>query len=96
MPEASAQNGMAERAERTIVETARCLLLQANLPKTFRLTANAIACCLQNLVSTNNESNCPFEKFTGEKRQSEKLRKFGCTVLLQNAKVPGKNFMKSH
>ena len=66
---------------------ARCLLLQAKLPKTFWLRAIATVCYLRYRVSTNNESKSPFGKISGEKTQLEKLKKFGCTVFVRKRKL---------
>ena len=54
MPETPEPNGMAERANRTIVEMARCLLLEPKLPKSYWLRAIATACYLRNLVVTES------------------------------------------
>ena len=67
VPETPEINGMAERANRTIVEMARCLLLQARLPKTERLRAIATACFLRNRVNTGKKSKSPLEKYTAKK-----------------------------
>lgn len=44
------QNGLAERVNRTIVERARCMLFEANLPKVFWAEATATAVYLINRV----------------------------------------------
>ena len=54
VPETPEPNGMAERANRTIVEMARCLLLEPKLPKSYWLRAIATACYLRNLVVTES------------------------------------------
>ena len=86
VPETPEQNGMAERANRTIVEMARCLLLDAKLPKTYWLRAIATASHLRNLVVTESGGLTPFESFTGRKPHIEKLKVFGCTVFVQKRK----------
>ena len=78
---------MAGRAKKTLVEMARCLLLQAKLPKTYWYKALAAACYLRNPLSTNKESKSPFEKIIGKKFQLEKLKKFGCTFFVQGLKI---------
>ena len=50
---------MAERANRTIVEMVRCLILQVKLPKTDWLRAIETAFYLRNRVNTNKESESP-------------------------------------
>ena len=66
VPKTPEQNGMAERANLTIVEIARCLLLQAKLPKTYWLRAIATACYLRKCVSTKKRIKNPFRKITEE------------------------------
>ena len=73
MVETTEQNGMAERANRTIVEMVRCLLLEAKLPKTYWPRAIATACYLRNLVVTERGGIAPFKRFTGNKSQIAKL-----------------------
>jgi hypothetical protein len=46
------QNGVAERANRTLVEMARCILLQANLPDTLWAEAVNTATYLRNRCAT--------------------------------------------
>ena len=71
MVETTEQNGMAERANRTIVEMVKCLLLEAKLPKTY--WPRAIACYWRNLVVTERGGIAPFKRFTGNKSQIAKL-----------------------
>ena len=96
VPETPEQNGMAERANTTVVEMTRCLLLQAKSPKTHWLRAIATVIYLGNRVSIKNESQSPFERFTGKEPTLEKLKKFGCTVFVQKPISHAVNLMKKH
>ena len=84
------RNGTAEKSNRTIVEMARCLLLQAKSPKTYWLGAIPAACYFRNRVITNKESKSPFEKIAGKKPEIEKLSKFGWAVFVRpkTQKIP--------
>ena len=55
LPENFEKKGLPEGANRTLIEMARCLLLQARLPRTSWLRVFAIACYLRNLVSNNKK-----------------------------------------
>jgi len=48
------QNGVAERANRTLVETARCIMLQANLPKSMWVEAVNAVTYLRNRYATKS------------------------------------------
>jgi hypothetical protein len=73
------QNGVAERANRTLVESARCLLHMAQLPPTFWALALQTAVYLRNRSPTRALPNAtPFEVWTGIKPSIKHLRVFGC------------------
>ena len=57
------QNGKAERMNRTLVEMARCLLIQGKLPMKFWEFAITTSTYLRNLCvsSTTNKQNTPYE-----------------------------------
>ena len=66
--ETPAQNGVAGRFNRTIVEMGRCLLIQAKLSEKYWVRALDTDTYIRNLtVSANsNEGKSPFELFTGK------------------------------
>lgn len=77
------QNGVAERANRTIVEKARCLLHSANLKKPFWAEAVNTAVYLKNRSPTIAVSDkTPEEAWSGEKPTVSHLRVFGSTVYI--------------
>ena len=72
-------NGLAERANRTILDGARAILIDSKLPIKFWAEAVATTTYLKNhsLVKPN-EKLTPEEKFTGRKPSVKHLRIFGC------------------
>lgn len=71
------QNGKAERKNRTLIEMARCMLIDANLPYTFWGEAVATANYIQNRVITRTSGTTPFEKFNGTKPSITDFHIFG-------------------
>ncbi|MEN7973604.1 MAG: reverse transcriptase domain-containing protein, partial [Verrucomicrobiota bacterium] len=79
VPKTPQQNGVAERLNRTLVETARCLLSGANLPLKFWVPAVDTATYLKNRSPTTAvDKKTPFETFLGFKPSVRHLRVFGC------------------
>ncbi|MBW0462470.1 hypothetical protein O181_002185 [Austropuccinia psidii MF-1] len=75
-------NGFAERADRTILEKARCLLLGANLPNQYWAEAVSHATFLTNLIPTPSRNNLlPFHLWTGNAPKVKRIRTFGCKVV---------------
>ncbi|CAL2273919.1 unnamed protein product [Prunus armeniaca] len=77
------QNGVAERKHRHIVETARSMLLSADVPKVFWgeavLTANHVI----NRIPTSLTSGIsPFERLYGNSPDYFSLKVFGCTCFV--------------
>ena len=68
-----------ERMNRTIVETARCMLAEAKLPRKFWAEAVSTAVYLRNRSPTTAVNGMtPFEALTGDKPRVDILRVFGC------------------
>jgi len=75
----SEQNGVAERRNRTLVETARCLLIQSGLPPSFWGEAVNTANYIRNRCPSRSvEGKTPFEMWTGRTPDVRHLREFGC------------------
>lgn len=73
------QNGVAERAMRTIVEMARAMLFAARLPKSFWALAVAAAVYVRNRSPTATLDHCtPYEAWYGRKPAIAHMRVFGC------------------
>ncbi|CAI7889562.1 unnamed protein product [Closterium sp. NIES-53] len=86
MPYSPAMNGIAERANRTITETARGLLIEAGLPEYFWPDAVRSACVAKNRALTHVGADkwVPYVEWIGRKPKVDMLRVFGfmCMALL--------------
>ncbi|CAI7804166.1 unnamed protein product [Closterium sp. NIES-53] len=82
-------NGVAERANRTIQETARALLIESGVGNSMWPHAVRHATVARNRVLTKvgNESWVPLERWLGRKPPVDMLRVFGCMAV---AHVPKK------
>lgn len=79
VPYSPAQNGVSERANRTIVEKARCMLQDAGLDKRFWAEAVQTAVYIKNRTPTKAVMGAtPEEKFTGKKVNVSHFKVFGC------------------
>lgn len=73
------QNGVSERAIRTIIEKARTILVNARLSEGFWEEAVRTAVYLKNRSPTKAvDSITPLEAWTGQKPELNHLRPFGC------------------
>lgn len=76
------QNGIAERANRTLVEMTRCLLNDSKMPDSLWVEALQTANYLRNRSLTRSiKSMTPFELFWGIKPNVQHLKVFGCRVV---------------
>ncbi|GJP40190.1 hypothetical protein CLOM_g24467 [Closterium sp. NIES-68] len=89
MPYSPAMNGIAERANRTLTETARGLLIEAGLPNYFWPDAVRHACVAKNraLTHVGEDKWVPYVEWIGWKPKVDMLRVFGCMCM---ALVPKK------
>ena len=77
------QNGVAERKNRHLMEVARSMMFQANVPKRFWSDAVASACYLINRIPTRVlEDQSPFEVLNKIKPSLTHLRVFGCVCFV--------------
>ena len=88
------QNGVAERMNRTLMESARAMMSHANLPNQYWAEAVATAVYLSE-SSALKEDMTPFEKWYGMKPDISHLRVFGCIAyshipILQRRKLDKK------
>jgi transposase InsO family protein len=66
-PYSPSQNGVAERRQRTIVESARCMLLSSGLPQRFWNEALSAAVHIGNRCPTSAlDGMTPYEKWFGD------------------------------
>ena len=79
IPKTPEQNGVAERLNRTLLETVRSMLIDSKLPHKFWAEALSTATYLRNRSPAKViEGMTPYEAWTKEKPQAEHLRVFGC------------------
>jgi transposase InsO family protein len=71
------QNGVAERKNRTLVEMARCMLIDAKLPYTFWGEAVMTANYMQNRLPSRCIETTPYETWLGRKPVISHFRSFG-------------------
>lgn len=81
------QNGVAERLNRTLVEKAKCLLFDADLPKHFWAEAIHMAAFLYNNSVNSSGKTTPHQLYTGKKSDLTNLKVFGTEVMVH---VPDK------
>lgn len=94
-PYTPAQNGMAERFNRTMVEKARCLLFDANLEKKFWAEAVNTAVYLRNRsVAAGLDNKTPFEVWNKRRPNVNHLRIFGSHVMVHVPKEKRRKFDK--
>lgn len=73
------QNGVSERKNRTVMETARAMLMEKGLPNTFWAEAVSTAVYLLNRCPTKAvHDKTPVEAWSGRKPSAKHLRVFGC------------------
>jgi len=86
------QNGVAERANRILVEMSRCLLVQSGLCEAFWAEAIYTAVYLRNWSPTSALANMtPMEAWSGKKPGISHLKVFGSiAVALDKGKLNGK------
>lgn len=83
MPHTPQQNGVAERANRTLVEMARSMLLHAGLDERFWAEAIKTASYLRNRAETTTLPGVtPFEAWAGRKPCVQHLRVFGAKAIV--------------
>ena len=82
------QNGTVERGWRSIFEMARCLLLEAKLPKTFWTYAVMASVYIRNRCFNTRLEKTPYEAFTGQKPNLGNMHVFGtaCFAYVQDKK----------
>ena len=89
-PHTPQQNGVAERKNRTLVEMARCMMMESGVPPSLWAEAIAAANFIRNRCPTKSlDGEIPFEKKTGRRPNLRFMQTFGCKALVLN-KQPGR------
>jgi transposase InsO family protein len=71
-------NGFAERANHTILDKARCLLLTSKLPKNYWAEAINTSTFISNLSATPSRNSSPYQLWIELSPPIHRLRTFGC------------------
>ena len=78
VPHTPQQNGVAERKNRTLVETTRCMMLQSQLSPSFWAEALSTANYIRNRCPSRAlEGETPFKYWTGKRPNLSNCRPFG-------------------
>ncbi|KAL0456393.1 UNVERIFIED_CONTAM: Copia protein [Sesamum latifolium] len=83
IPYTPQQNGVAERRNRTLLEMARSMMAQANLPISFWGDAILTAAYILNRVPSKSIPTTPYELWHGRKLNLEGLRLWGSAGFLE-------------
>ncbi|MBW0543938.1 hypothetical protein O181_083653 [Austropuccinia psidii MF-1] len=76
-------NGFAKRANRTILDKARCLLLTSCLPRSYWAEAVNTASFLSNLAPTPSRDNLsPYSMWSSKPSRIKRLKTFGCKAFI--------------
>lgn len=86
------QNGVAERNNRSIVEKARCMLYDANLPKAFWAEAVAYSVYLLNRSPSKGTGITPEEAWSGRKPDLSHIKVFGTVSMVHIPKTNRKKW----
>lgn len=90
VPHNPEQNGVSERKNRTLMEMARCMLIESGLPPSFWAEAVNTANYIRNRCPSRSlGGKTPFELWTGRNPCVKQFRVFGSKVLFLDRR-PGK------
>lgn len=81
VPHSPSQNGVAERMNRTLVEAARCMISDGQMPESSWAEAVSTAAYIRNRSESTSVTTTPFELMYKNKPSVSHLRKFGCIAI---------------
>ena len=81
------QNGTVERGWRTVFDMARCMLIEANLPKFLWTYAVYTTVYIRNHCLNRRLGITPFEAVTGKKPNLSKMQIFGTSIHTKSTKA---------
>lgn len=90
-PYSPQQNGLAERMNRTIIEKARCMLIDSKLAKTFWAEAVQAAVNVINAITCSSTNASPEERWNGTKCNFADFKVFGCRAMAWQPNVKRNN-----
>ena len=80
IPEIPEKNGVAERYNKTLIESARCLLVESRLPKCYWVRAD----CVKNLLNRKTDRKSSFKKMFKRKRKTDLFKILGYLACVEN------------
>ncbi|GBN74197.1 Retrovirus-related Pol polyprotein from transposon TNT 1-94 [Araneus ventricosus] len=92
IPYNSESNGKAERANRILLERARSLLYESELPLKFWAEAINFSTQVSNVTPRKGKEKIPLETWIGKKPKLNYLKKFGCVAYFHVPKVMRNKF----
>ncbi|MBW0489909.1 hypothetical protein O181_029624, partial [Austropuccinia psidii MF-1] len=76
-------NPFSERGNRSVLEKARCIMLQSKLPMKYWAEAVSTATFLCNLIPKHEDQKTPYEIWYNTKPSLHRLKPFGCKAWLK-------------
>ncbi|GBN13319.1 Retrovirus-related Pol polyprotein from transposon TNT 1-94 [Araneus ventricosus] len=92
IPYNSGSNGKAERANRILLERARSLLYESELPLKFWAEVINFSTQVSNVTPRKGKEKIPLETWIGKKPKLNYLKKFGCVAYFHVPKVMRNKF----
>jgi hypothetical protein len=86
------QNGAAERLNRTLLERARAMLIDARMEGSWWAEAVVTACYIRNRCPTHGRSKTPWELLMGSKPDISHMRVFGCAAWVHVPRAQRRKF----
>ncbi|UYV75014.1 hypothetical protein LAZ67_12002096, partial [Cordylochernes scorpioides] len=87
VPYSPAQNGVAERKNRSLMEMTRCIMFDSGLPQSLWAEAVTTANYLHNRIPSKASDKTPFELWTNRKPSLKHLKRFGCKAFAYIPKI---------